>query len=113
MNDKKEDSSANRGAIGAEEARKIDHKTLFKRLSTCEEGLTDAEAEERFKQVGANEITEKKVNPILKLLGYFWGPIPWMIEAAAVLSLLIHHLEDFWIIMALLLLNAGVAFWQA
>lgn len=35
-----------------------------------------------------------------------------MIEAAAVLSLLIHHLEDFWIIMALLLLNAGVAFWQ-
>jgi H+-transporting ATPase len=62
--------------------------------------------------VGPNEITEKKVNPVLKLLGYFWDPIPWMIEAAAVLSLLIHHLEDFWIIMALPLLNAGVAFWQ-
>jgi H+-transporting ATPase len=112
MNDKKEDRSVNREAIGTEEAGMIDHKTLFKRLSTCEEGLTDAEAKERFKQVGANEITEKKVNPVLKLLGYFWGPIPWMIEAAAVLSLLIHHLEDFWIIMALLLLNAGVAFWQ-
>lgn len=112
MNDKKEDSSANRETMGTKEAGKIDHKTLFKRLSTCEEGLTDAEAKERFKQVGPNEITEKKVNPVLKLLGYFWGPIPWMIEAAAVLSLLIHHLEDFWIIMALLLLNAGVAFWQ-
>ncbi|MGD2092821.1 MAG: plasma-membrane proton-efflux P-type ATPase [Candidatus Aminicenantes bacterium] len=98
--------------MGTKEAGKIDHKTLFKRLSTCAEGLTDAEAKERFKQVGPNEITEKKVNPVLKLLGYFWGPIPWMIEAAAVLSLLIHHLEDFWIIMALLLLNAGVAFWQ-
>jgi H+-transporting ATPase len=112
MNDKKEDSSANRETMGTKEAGKIDHKTLFKRLSTCAEGLTDAEAKERFKQVGPNEITEKKVNPVLKLLGYFWGPIPWMIEAAAVLSLLIHHLEDFWIIMALLLLNAGVAFWQ-
>lgn len=112
MNDKKEDSSANRETIGTEETGKIDHKTLFKRLSTCEEGLTDAEAKERFNQVGPNEIIEKKLNPILKLLGYFWGPIPWMIEAAAVLSLLIHHLEDFWIITALLLLNAAVAFWQ-
>lgn len=112
MNDKEEDSSADREAIGTEEAGMIDHETLFKKFSTYEEGLTDAEAKERFKQVGPNEITEKKVNPVLKLLGYFWGPIPWMIEAAAVLSLLIHHLEDFWIIMALLLLNAGVAFWQ-
>lgn len=49
----------------------IDHETLFKKLSTCEEGLTDAEAKERFNQVGPNEITEKKVNPVLKLLGYF------------------------------------------
>ena len=25
-------------------------------------------------------IEEKKENPILKFLGYFWRPIPWMIE---------------------------------
>ena len=112
MNDTREDSSADREAMGTQEAGMIDHETLFKKLSTCEKGLTDAEAKKRFEQVGPNEITEKKLNPVLKFLGYFWGPIPWMIEAAAVLSLVIHHLEDFWIILALLLLNAGVAFWQ-
>lgn len=35
-----------------------------------------------------------------------------MIEVAAVLSAIIHHWEDFWIIFALLLLNAVVGFWQ-
>ncbi len=44
-----------------------------------------------------NEIKEKKVN-IFKFLSYFWGPIPWMIEVAAVLSALIHHWDDFFII---------------
>jgi hypothetical protein len=29
---------------------------------------------------------EKKSNPLLKFLGYFWGPILWMIEGAVVLS---------------------------
>lgn len=31
-----------------------------------------------------NELTEKHVNPLLKLLAYLNGPIPWMIEAAAI-----------------------------
>jgi H+-transporting ATPase len=35
-----------------------------------------------------------------------------MIEVAAILSAVIHHWEDFWIIIALLLLNAVVGFWQ-
>ncbi|MCW8809534.1 MAG: plasma-membrane proton-efflux P-type ATPase, partial [Ignavibacteriaceae bacterium] len=43
---------------------------------------------------------------------YFWGPIPWMIEVAAILSAIINHWEDFWVIFALLLLNAVVGFWQ-
>ncbi len=37
-------------------------------------------------QYGPNEIEEKKTNPFLKFLCYFWGPIPWMIEVAVVLS---------------------------
>ena len=80
--------------------------------TTKEKGLSDSEVQERIKKYGLNEITEKKINPILKFLGYFWGPIPWMIEIAIVLSALIQHWEDFWIIFALLLLNAVVGFWQ-
>ncbi|MFH1874695.1 MAG: plasma-membrane proton-efflux P-type ATPase [Pseudomonadota bacterium] len=75
-------------------------------------GLSYSQAQTLINQHGYNEIKEKKVNPIFKFLGFFWGPIPWMIEAAAILSAIIHHWEDFFIIAVLLLLNAVVGFWQ-
>jgi H+-transporting ATPase len=77
-----------------------------------EAGLTRTEADKRLVQYGPNEIAEKTVNPLLKFLSYFWGPIPWMIEAAAVLSAIVHHWPDFIIIMLLLLANAIVGFWE-
>jgi H+-transporting ATPase len=75
-------------------------------------GLSSEEAQRALQVFGTNEIPEKKVNPIRKFLGYFWGPIPWMIEAAAVLSVVIQHWEDFAIIFTLLVVNAVVGFWQ-
>jgi H+-transporting ATPase len=75
-------------------------------------GLTTSEAHSRLAQYGYNELPEKKSNPLLKFLSYFWGPIPWMIEVAAILSALVRHWEDFGIILALLLMNAGVGFWE-
>ncbi|MBE0619073.1 MAG: plasma-membrane proton-efflux P-type ATPase [Burkholderiales bacterium] len=75
-------------------------------------GLSQAEAQKLLAQFGPNELAEKKTNALLKLLGYFWGPIPWMIEVAAILSGLVRHWADFWIIAALLIFNAGVGFWQ-
>ncbi|MFQ5645242.1 MAG: cation-transporting P-type ATPase, partial [Thiogranum sp.] len=75
-------------------------------------GLTSTQAARLLEQYGPNALEEKKVSPLLKLLGYFWGPIPWMIEVAAVLSALIRHWPDFWIITTLLVFNAGVGFWQ-
>ena len=59
---------------------------LFARLSTTADGLSAAEAKQRLTKYGPNELSEKAVNPVLKFLSYFWGPIPWMIEAAAVRS---------------------------
>ncbi len=75
-------------------------------------GLSSEEVERTRQLYGSNDIPEKKVSPIRKLLSYFWGPIPWMIEAAAVLSILIQHWEDFGIIFILLVVNAVVGFWQ-
>ncbi|MAD44063.1 MAG: plasma-membrane proton-efflux P-type ATPase [Oceanospirillaceae bacterium] len=75
-------------------------------------GLSSAEARQRLEQAGFNEITEQSVNPLRKLAGYFWGPIPWMIEAAAILSAVARDWPDFAIIFAMLVINAGVAFWQ-
>ena len=80
------------------------------RLQTSDDGLTQAEAEKRLAHYGPNELEEKKANPLLNLLTYFWGPIPWMIEAAVILSGLLKHWPDFFIILVLLLANATVGF---
>ncbi len=75
-------------------------------------GLSDEEAAQRRERYGPNAIEEKQVSALQKLLSFFWGPIPWMIEIAAVLSAVVQHWEDFTIIVAMLLLNAGIGFWQ-
>ncbi|MHB1643709.1 MAG: HAD-IC family P-type ATPase, partial [Acidithiobacillus sp.] len=80
--------------------------------SDPQRGLSSPEAARRLAQYGANAIPEKRLSPIRQFLGYFWGPIPWMIEIAAVLSAVVAHWADFAIIMTLLLVNAGVGFWQ-
>jgi H+-transporting ATPase len=83
-----------------------------KKLGSSPDGLTQAEAERRLTQYGPNEIEEKKTNPFLKFLTYFWGPIPWMIEAAVILSGIVRHWLDFFIILLLLASNAVVGFWE-
>ena len=85
---------------------------MFNKLSTSKSGLSSSEAEKRLGQYGPNEIQEKKTSPLLKFLHYFWGPIPWMIEAAVIMSAVIQRWPDFAIILTLLLVNAIVGFWQ-
>ena len=85
---------------------------LQAKLGSSPDGLTQAEAQKRLTQYGPNEIEEKKTNEILKFLSYFWGPIPWMIEVAVILSAAARHWPDFGIILLLLLANAVVGFWE-
>ena len=83
-----------------------------KQLGSSPDGLTQAEAQKRLTQYGPNEIEEKKTNAFLKFLSYFWGPIPWMIEVAVILSGVVGHWPDFFIILLLLVANAVVGFWE-
>jgi H+-transporting ATPase len=76
------------------------------------QGLSEGEAQRRLEQYGPNTIAEEKRNPLLKFLSFFWGPIPWMIEVAAVLSAIVQHWVDLTIIAVLLVFNAAVGFWQ-
>ncbi|MGD0050722.1 MAG: plasma-membrane proton-efflux P-type ATPase [Vulcanimicrobiaceae bacterium] len=85
---------------------------LFAKLGSTKDGLTAAEAAKRLTQYGPNEIAEKTENPFLKFLSYFWGPIPWMIEAAVILSGVVRHWLDFGVILLLLCTNAIVGFWE-
>ncbi len=75
-------------------------------------GLSDAEAEKRLAQYGYNELREKERSAVAEFFSHFWGPSPWMIEAAAVLSALVRHWADFIIIVVLLIANAIVGFWE-
>jgi H+-transporting ATPase len=87
-------------------------QSVQSRLGASSEGLSESEAHARLATYGYNELPEEKTNFLFKFLSYFWGPIPWMIEVAAVLSAVVHHWEDFAIILTLLLMNAGVGFWE-
>ena len=75
-------------------------------------GLTGAEADKRLQQHGPNALVETRVSTWQRIAGYFWGPIPWMIEIAAMLSLVVGDWSDFAIIATMLLVNAGVEFWE-
>ena len=75
-------------------------------------GLTSAEAQSRVAKYGPNAIEEKKKSPWKMFLAYFWGPMPWMIEAAAIMSLMVKDYVDFVIILVLLLFNGVLGFGQ-
>ena len=85
---------------------------LQAKLGSSPDGLTGAEAQKRLSQYGPNELEERKTNEVLKFLSYFWGPIPWMIEVAVILSAVAQHWPDFGIILLLLVANAVVGFWE-
>jgi H+-transporting ATPase len=69
-----------------EDLKSLALPAVGKKLGSSSDGLSRAEAEKRLTQYGPNEIDEKKTNELLNFLGYFWGPIPWTIEAAVLLS---------------------------
>ncbi|MCJ1427869.1 plasma membrane H+-ATPase [Sticta canariensis] len=75
-------------------------------------GLTESEIVSRRKKFGLNQMKEEKENLILKFLGYFVGPIQFVMEAAAILAAGLEDWVDFGVIIALLLLNATVGFVQ-
>ncbi len=84
----------------------------FRDAGSTPQGITSAEATARLEKYGPNAIEAKEESRWEKLVGYFWGPIPWMIEAAALLSLLRLDWADFSVVMGLLIYNAVIGFWQ-
>ena len=91
---------------------KIGLEDALKQLGTSLEGLSADDVHQRLQKYGPNALAEKKVSPILQFLSYFWGPIPWMIEVALVLSAIVQHWADLIIILVLLVFNAVIGFWQ-
>jgi H+-transporting ATPase len=92
---------------------KLTIEDTIKELGTnTARGLSRAEAEKRLAEYGHNEIPEKEESLLHRVFRRFWGPIPWMIEVAALLSAAVRRWEDFSIILILLLTNAFIDLWQ-
>ncbi len=92
------------------EDRSVDE--VFRSLQAGRDGLSAEEAAARLRQYGPNTVQEHRKSVWLALLGFFWGPIAWMIEVAALLSAVVGHWTDFVVILAMLLFNAAVGFWH-
>lgn len=101
--------------------KEADDRNLFRELTVDEAlarlkatpgGLSSREASRRLAEKGPNRITENKTSLWLHFIGYFWGPIPWMIEIAAALSAVARDWTSFGVIFAMLLINGGIGFWQ-
>jgi len=75
-------------------------------------GLAHDEVKRRLARDGYNEVSEKKQHPVLLFLEKFWNLNAWMLEFIILTSLLLHNYNDFYIVIALLLLNAILGFIQ-
>jgi H+-transporting ATPase len=90
--------------------KKLSIQDTFAILQATAGGLTDSEVKNRQSFFGRNEIIQKKKNPILEFVGRYWGPMPWLLELAMILSFLLGHELEGLIIFALLTLNAIIGF---
>ena len=53
-------------------------------------GLTSAEAQVRLQKDGPNSMPDESEHPLRNALAKFWAPVPWLLEAAIVLELVLH-----------------------
>ena len=81
-------------------------------LGATRGGLSSSEAAARVKTYGFNEVAERKRNLILAFLGRYWGPMPWLLEAAMVVAYFLKHALETGIIFLLLTMNAVIGFLQ-
>lgn len=92
------------------EFRKMSIEEVFSRLGSSSKGLSREEAAKRLEKFGYNEIKEEKRSPALMFLSKFFGPVPLILWLIMLLSYLLKHMIDLYVVFALLLFNAAVSF---
>ena len=80
--------------------------------TNLETGLKNQEVQERIATYGYNEIPEKKVSFLSRLGKRFWGIVPWMLEATAIVTLILGKYPQALVIIFLLFFNAGMSLWR-
>ncbi|KAI0696067.1 plasma-membrane proton-e [Cytidiella melzeri] len=103
---------------------KVDLETIvvddvFKLLQCTDGGLDSAEATRRLELFGPNRLESEEQNPFLQFLGFMWNPLSWVMEAAALVAIVLSNgegmppdWEDFIGIVLLLLINSAIGFYE-
>ncbi|KAG6740191.1 hypothetical protein POTOM_055631 [Populus tomentosa] len=96
---------------------RIPIEEVFEQLKCSREGLTSDEGANRLQVFGPNKLEEKKESKILKFLGFMWNPLSWVMEAAALMAIVLANgdgrppdWQDFVGIVVLLVINSTISF---
>jgi H+-transporting ATPase len=90
--------------------RNLSIEETLKALDASLNGLSEEEARKRIEKYGYNEVREEKRNPIAEFFSRYWGPMPWLLELAIVLSIFLNHIIEAIIIFVLLTINVTIGF---
>ena len=80
--------------------------------TNIETGLETSEVKKRLVEYGYNEVPDKKISFWARLGKRFWGIVPWMLEATAVVTLILGKYPQALVIVFLLFFNAGMSLWR-
>ncbi|XP_075663902.1 ATPase 10, plasma membrane-type isoform X2 [Castanea sativa] len=90
---------------------------VFEQLRTTRRGLSSEDAEARLQIFGPNALEEKPENKFLKFLSFMWNPLSWVMEAAAIMAIVLANgggqgpdWQDFVGIVCLLIINSTISF---
>ncbi|KAJ6856147.1 plasma membrane ATPase 4-like isoform X2 [Populus alba x Populus x berolinensis] len=115
---------SSKGGISLEEIKnesvdleRIPIEEVFEQLKCSREGLTSDEGANRLQVFGPNKLEEKKESKVLKFLGFMWNPLSWVMEAAALMAIVLANgdgrppdWQDFVGIVVLLVINSTISF---
>ncbi|KAK4481831.1 hypothetical protein RD792_012742 [Penstemon davidsonii] len=96
---------------------KVPIAEVFEQLKCTREGLSSDEGANRLQIFGPNKLEEKKESKLLKFLGFMWNPLSWVMEAAAIMAIVLANgggkppdWQDFVGIVCLLVINSTISF---
>jgi H+-transporting ATPase len=75
-------------------------------------GLTSEEVRSRLEKFGPNAVPDTALHPLRRALTHLWAPVPWMLEAAVVLEIVLGKYVEAGVIAVLLAFNAALGFLQ-
>ena len=91
---------------------KTDHALSEQSATNSDTGLSHEEVQKRLREVGYNEVPERRVSSAVRFLRKFWGITPWMLETTVVLTWFLGKYLETYVITALLLFNGILGFAQ-